>query len=315
MNRIDRYQGCLLGLAIGDAVGTTLEFQSPGMYSPLDDTIGGNTFDLAPGEWTEETSMALCLAESLVEKRGFDAADQMDRYLRWYRDGYLSSNQRSFNVGGTVSRALQHYERTGNPYSGSTDPTTAGDGSLMRLAPVALFYAHDAAQALYYAAQSSRTTHGAQAAMDACQYFAGLLVGALDGINKDRLLSERYCPIPGYWDRHRLHPEIDEIACGSFKIHQPPVIRGDGYVVKSLEAALWAFHNSQSFREGCLLIINLGDDAHTSGAIYGQLAGAYYGKSEIPVDWLEKLALRSLIEDYAAKLYALAGDQPAIPRL
>lgn len=307
MKTIERFRGCLLGLATGDAVGTTLEFQSPGMFSPLDDMIGGGPFDLAPGEWTDDTSMALCLAESLIEKQDFDAKDQMDRYLRWYRHGYLSSNNRCFDVGGTVSRSLQRYERSGNPYSGLNDPTTAGNGSLMRLAPVAMFYAQDPAHALYYSAQSSRTTHGAQASVDACQYFAGMLIGALNGVDKEQLLSAYYCPIPGYWDRHRLHSEIAEIADGSYKINNPPIIRADGYVVKSLEAALWAFHNSQSFREGCLLVVNLGDDADTSGAIYGQLAGAYYGEQNIPIEWREKLALRSKIETFAERLYQLAN--------
>jgi ADP-ribosylglycohydrolase len=306
VDQIERYRGCLLGLATGDAVGTTLEFQSPGMFSPLDDMVGGGPFDLSPGQWTDDTSMALCLAESLIEKQSFDAADQMERYLRWYRHGYLSSNNRCFDIGGTVSRSLQRYERTGNPFSGLTDPSTAGNGSLMRLAPVPMFYAKDPPQALYYAAQSSRTTHGAQASVDACQYFAGLLVGALNGVDKDTLLSPLYCPIPGYWDRHRLHPEIAEIASGIYQSFQPPMIRADGYVVKSLEAAMWAFYSSQSFRDGCLLVVNLGDDADTSGAIYGQLAGAFYGEADIPAEWKEKLALRTTIETYAESLYQLA---------
>ncbi len=309
MELIERYRGCLLGLAAGDAVGTTLEFQSPGMFSPLDDMVGGGPFDLEPGQWTDDTSMALCLAESLIEKEGFDAHDQMDRYMRWYRHGYLSSNNRVFDVGGTVSRALQRYERSGNPYSGVSDPMTAGNGSLMRLAPVPMAYANDPSLALYYAAQSSRTTHGAEAAVDACQYFAGLIIGALQGVDKDTLLSERYCPIPGYWERHRLEKQIDEIACGSYKPFDPPIIRADGYVVKSLEAALWAFYRCSSFREGCLLVVNLGDDADTSGAIFGQLAGAYYGESDIPLDWLQKLALHPLIEDYANRLFQLAEKQ------
>jgi ADP-ribosylglycohydrolase len=177
----------------------------------------------------------------------------------------------------------------------------------MRLAPVAMFYAQDPAQAMYYAAQSSRTTHGAQAAVDACQYFAGLLIGALLGVDRETILSPSYCPLPGYWDRHRLHPEIAEIANGSYKLYQPPTIYADAYVVKSLEAALWAFHNSHSFREGCLLVVNLGDDADTSGAIFGQLAGAFYGEADIPVEWRKKLALRSTIESFAEKLYQSAN--------
>ncbi len=152
------------------------------------------------------------------------------------------------------------------------------------------------------AADSSRTTHGALTAVDACRYFAGLLVGALRGESKETLLSPRYYPVDGYWNERPLCPEIDAVAVGSFKVLEPPKIKGSGFVVKSLEAALWAFDRSTSFREGCLLATNLGDDADTTAAIFGQIAGAYYGVEGIPPDWFEKLTMRDLIEDHARKL-------------
>src|SRR5258707_14198403 len=130
----ERYRGALLGLAAGDALGTTLEFKPPGTFAPLADMIGGGQFHLKPGEWTDDTSMALCLAESLIEKRAVDAKDQMDRYCSWYEQGHLSSNGRCFDIGNTVRNALETYRRTGNPFSGSESPHTAGNGSLMRLA-------------------------------------------------------------------------------------------------------------------------------------------------------------------------------------
>ena len=147
----------------------------------------------------------------------------------------------------------------------------------MRLAPVALFFLRDPITAIEKAAESSRVTHATEVAVDACRYFAGLLVGALRGESKERLLSPRFAPIDGYWNVHPLHPEIDSIAAGSYKWKQPPEIRGSGFVVHCLEAALWAFHNSTSFHEGCRLAVNLGEDADTTGAVYGQLAGAFYG--------------------------------------
>jgi ADP-ribosyl-[dinitrogen reductase] hydrolase len=306
IDRIERYRGCLLGLAAGDALGTTLEFHSPGTFPPLEDMTGGGPFHLQPGEWTDDTSMALCLAESLVECHAFDPRDQMERYLRWYRQGHLSSNGRCFDIGITVREALARFERSGEPFSGSTDPYSAGNGSLMRLASVVLFFDLDAEQAIHYAGESSRTTHGAEAAIDACRYFAGLLVGALLGESKETLLSQRYCPLPDYWQAHPFVPEIDEIACGTFKTRQPPQIQGSGYVVRSLEAALWAFHHADSFRQGCLLAANLGDDADTTAAIYGQLAGAYYGEQAIPTAWRELLAQRELIEKFAGNLYRLS---------
>ena len=299
----DRFLGSLLGLATGDALGTTLEFKAPGTFAPIADMVGGGPFGLRPGQWTDDTTMALCLAESLVECGGFDARDQMARYLRWRDDGYLSSTGSWFDIGNTVAEALQRYERTGDPFSGPTDPDRAGNGSLMRLAPVALFYAADPRQAIERAAESSRTTHGAAEAVDACRYMAGLIVGALQGRPKHELLSAGFCPIEGLWRAEPLAPAIAEVASGSFKRKQPPEIRGTGYVVRSLEAALWAFDRAEGFREGALLAVNLGDDADTTGAVYGQLAGAYYGGEAIPAGWLERLAMREEIARLAEGLY------------
>lgn len=305
MDMKTRYRGSLLGLAAADAVGTTLEFKPPGSFTPINDMVGGGPFRLEPGQWTDDTSMALCLAASLVEKQTFDPADQMERYRRWYKAGYMSSNGRCFDIGSTVRDALHRYEQTNKPFSGSTDPYSAGNGSIMRLAPVPMFYGRSPIQAIEQSGQSSRTTHGAETAVDACRYFGALIWGALNGIDKTTLLATRYAPLPDYWQNHSLAPEIDEIAAGSFKEKQSPAIKGSGYVVKSLEAALWAFYHSDNFRDGCLLAANLGDDADTTAAVYGQLAGAFYGEQAIPAAWREKLALHSIIESLADQLFLL----------
>jgi ADP-ribosyl-[dinitrogen reductase] hydrolase len=134
--------------------------------------------------------------------------------------------------------------------------------------------------------ESSKTTHGLQIVIDACRYFGALIVGAISVAKKTDLISERFSPVAGHWDEHPLCDEIEAVAKGSFKTKEPPEIRGRGYVAQSLEAALWAFRKSSSFQEGCLLAVNLGEDADTTGAIYGQLAGAFYGQSGIPKSWL-----------------------------
>jgi len=306
---LERFRGCLLGLAAGDALGTTLEFRSPGSFAPLTDMVGGGPFRLAAGQWTDDTSMALCLAQSLVECKGFDPSDQMARYVCWYREGYLSSTGHCFDIGNTVRGALERFERTGEPYCGSADPRSAGNGSIMRLAAVPLFYSQVPREAIAKAGESSRTTHGAAAAVDACRYLAALLVGVVNGVDKQTLLAERYSPIPAYWKQNPLVDEIDAIAAGSFKRKQPPEIQGTGYVVRSLEAALWAFYHANSFREGCLLAVNLGDDADTTGAVYGQLAGAFYGAEGIPVAWRSKLAYRELIASLAERLFVLSRSR------
>ena len=303
----DRFRGCLLGLAACDALGTTLEFESPGSFEPITDMVGGGPFRLRPGQWTDDTSMALCLAASLLECSGFDAQDQMQRYVRWWREGYMSSTGHTFDIGNTVSAALARFEATGEPYAGVPDRNSAGNGSLMRLAPVPMLYAADAALAIERAALSSRTTHGAPQAVDACRYYGGLLVGALSGVGKQTLLAPGHCPVDGLWERSPLDYEISEVAAGSFARREPPEIVGSGYVVKSLEAALWAFNKSSDFREGALLAVNLGDDADTTGAVYGQIAGAYYGAEAIPPEWRSKLAMLDTITAMADALYDASG--------
>ena len=147
---------------------------------------------------------------------------------------------------------------------------------------MSLFFAHRPLDAITRAAESSRTTHGAPEAVDACRYLAALLVGAVNGAEKSALLTDHFEPVPGVWRAAPLAPKIAAVASGSFKRREPPEIRWTGYVVESLEAALWAFHRSDSFAEGALLAVNLGDDADTTGAVYGQIAGAFYGESAIP---------------------------------
>ncbi len=311
MEPLARYRGCLLGLAAGDAVGTTLEFRPPGSFTPIDDMVGGGPFRLAPGQWTDDTSMALCLAESLIARGGFDPVHQLETYCRWHRHGHLSSTGRCFDIGNTTRAALHRFEERKQEYPGSTHPDTAGNGSIMRLAPVPMLYANDPAEAVSHAALSSRTTHGAAECVDACRYLAGLIVGALQGRSKDEILSPMFAPVSKLWEKVPLAPKVAAVAAGSYHLKEPPQVRGTGYVVDSLEAALWAFRSADNFRDAVLLAVNLGDDADTTGAVVGQLAGAFYGEDGIPREWREKLALRETIEGYAEKLFEMANRRTA----
>jgi len=277
----ERYRGCLLGLACGDAVGTSVEFKPRGSFPALTDMVGGGPFNLKPGQWTDDTSMALCLAESLLTKNGFDAFDQMGRYLNWWQWGYLSSTGDCFDIGMTVREALTHYQETGNPFAGSTDPFSAGNGSLMRLAPMVLFYFPDIDQINVYSASSSRTTHAAPEAIECCQLFAELICRALQGASKSDLRHLGH--------RHFSEPKVAAIAGGDYLAKPESEIVGTGYCVASLEAALWCFHHTDSFEDAILQAANLGDDADTTAAIVGQLAGAFYGVQAIPGNWLAKL--------------------------
>ena len=264
---------------MGDAVGTTLEFRPPGSFEPITDMLGGGPFGLEAGRWTDDTSMALCLAESIVETGRLDPLDQMRRYVRWYREGHLSSTGRCFDIGNTVRAALERFEQTGDPIAGSTDENSAGNGSIMRLAPVPLALAgrHERGEVVAACRESSRTTHGERRCLNGC--------GMLGGMIHDALLGEPKLKIA-----HGTKPaDYDLIG----------VPRGTGFVVDSLQAAKWAFVTTRDFRSCVLAAANLGDDADTTAAVAGQLAGAFYGASGIPAEWLERLHMRAEIEGFA----------------
>lgn len=274
-----------------------MEFRSRGTFEPLSDMVGGGPFRLRKGQWTDDTSMALCLATSLVEQNGFDAHDQMHRYCRWAEGGYLSSTGICFDIGNTVRSALQRYRRDGNPYAGCVDPDTAGNGCIMRLAPIPMYFFPDLEAAERFAVDSSRTTHGAEECIDACRLLARITCRALLGQPKDAVLL-------GDAESFVSSARVAAIARGTYVDKPESDIRGTGYVVQSLEAALWAFSRTETYADAILAAANLGDDADTTAAVCGQVSGAYYGEQGIPSQWLQALALRSDITALADRLAA-----------
>lgn len=306
ISTLDRYKGCLIGLAVGDALGAPVEFKNPGEFEPVTTYEQGGSFNLSAGQWTDDTSMALCLAASLLEKAAFDPIDQLDRYTKWYREGYMSSTGQCFDIGTTTEAALKDFENTRQPFRDADNLSKASNGSIMRLAPVVLAFSHVPQSAIHYCGLSSKTTHPAQDSVDACRYLGALIWGALNGENKEDLLSNAYSPMPGIWQYEPLTTNIRSIAEGSFKRKHPPEIKGTSYANDCLEAALWAFYHTTNFEQGCLKAVNLGDDADTTGAVYGQIAGAFYGYQYIPSEWRDRLFDSSRISETAEALFRLS---------
>ena len=288
-----RALGCLLGLAAGDAVGTTLEFSRRDSYPPLTDMIGGGPFHLQAGQWTDDTSMALALGESLCDCGELNLQDLMDRFVAWYRQGRYSCVGTCFDIGMTTQLALQRFMETGNPEAGNRSPSTAGNGSLMRLAPIPIFYHPDLAAGVEVARRQSVATHGAAEAIDACAAYAELLILAINGKSRDEVLTHMISD---------LVPGVAAVIGGSWRDKSRDQISSSGYVVHSLEAALWCVAGASGFKEAVLLAANLGNDADTVAAITGQLAGAMWGMEGIPADWLAKLAWREHIERLGLRL-------------
>lgn len=291
-----------MGLACGDAVGTTVEFMAPKSFAAVTDMVGGGPFNLQPGQWTDDTSMALCLAESLLYRNAFDARDQMNRYCNWWQHGYLSSTGECFDIGVATQTALRRYLETREPFAGSTSPSSGGNGSLMRLAPVVLFFAADSAACLHHAEASSRTTHAAPEPVECCRLMAQLLQAILQGVARDELLSRAGDGI--------REPAVKALVHRNYSSLSEAEIKGSGYCIDSLGAALWAFMSSSSFDSAILRAVNLGDDADTTAAICGQLAGAYYGVDSIPRSWRTRLAMSEYIDHTARRLFAAAHGAP-----
>lgn len=281
----DQARGMLLGLAVGDAVGTTVEFRPRGSFPPVTDMVGGGPFDLRPGQWTDDTSMAICLAESLCERQGWDPVDCMNRFVNWRDHGYASCTGHCFDIGITTRAALDRYLASGEPYAGSTDPRTSGNGGIMRLAP-AVIAAGDAETARRLAMLQSRLTHASPECDHYAAAFADLLVTGDPATAADT-------PAPGA-------AEAD--------------IRSSGYVRHTYEAAIWAVRGAADFRDAVLRAVNLGDDADTVGAVAGQIAGRLWGAGAIPAGWLDRLAWRDRLTELADRLSTLnlnLGPEPS----
>ena len=289
----NRALGAFLGLAVGDAVGTTLEFSPRDAQPRLVDMVGGGPFELTPGAWTDDTAMALALADSLAASEALDCRDVMDRFVGWRNHGDYSCTGRCFDIGATTSQALDRYLQTGDPIAGSTDPRRAGNGSLMRLAPVALRFWNDRPQLVSTAAEQSRTTHAADEAVDACRAYAELLADAIAGRPRAALLAPRQ--FDGV-------PAVARVLAGSWRGRSRDTIRSSGYVIHTLEAAIWSVARTADFRGAVLLAANLADDADTVAAVSGQLAGTLYGLTGIPEAWRDRIVWKDRLLTAARRL-------------
>ncbi|CAM2728366.1 unnamed protein product [Rotaria socialis] len=333
---LNRIQGSMIGMALGDALGAHVEFR-PHQFlvdTPVTDLESGGTWGLNKGQFTDDTSMALCLANSLVACRDFKPYDQLVRYKWWHQFGYMSSTGHCFDIGAATSQSLREFERRQKRYANEfkisftdmdnlsdrtllekfdiycSEDGVAGNGALMRLAPVPLFFYRYPPIAVENSGISGQITHGDRKAYDACRYYGALIVAALHGYAKEQLLDDEFYSKHTEWFRNNpLHPDIESIAKGSYKKDGYNAgIRGKGYIVAALEAALWAFwSDDNSFEKGALAAVNLGDDTDTTAAIYGQLAGAHYGYRKLPERWLQHAYAKTFMEKLS-KWIAYEGE-------
>ncbi len=294
----ERFQGALVGLAVGDALAAHTQFRKPGSFAAVGDLLGGGPFDLPRGAWTDDTAMALLLAESLLEREGFDAHDQVQRYARWQREGHGSATGQCVGISANVARALATAQYKRQPFAGSHDPEQLDKDPLSRVAPAVMYFFADAQAAVAKAAEAARLTAQAPLVLDCVRLMAAMVHAALSGRDKPAVLH----PPRDLWMATNTRPEVLGLYEGSYGRRQPPEITGGGGVLQALEAALWAFHGSETFREGALMAANLGRDSDVVAAAYGQLAGAYHGVSAIPGIWRNSLIKQEVVIDSSDRL-------------
>jgi ADP-ribosyl-[dinitrogen reductase] hydrolase len=281
----ERFLGALLGLALGDAVAVATQFKRPGRFAPVGDLIGGGPFDLPRGAWSDDTAMALCLAESLLECGGFDARDQVGRYVRWQQQGYLSATGQCVGITAGTARALALAQWRRQVFSGSHDPEVLDPAPLSRVTPVVMYFFADAGQGEEQAAQAARTTSQASAVLSACRSLARALHAALAGRPRAEIVSSGALAPP---------------AAGSASA------AGSGGAPGALGAALEALARTGNFRDALLAAANLGGDSDVIASVTGALAGAHYTASAIPALWRNSLMKQELVEGFADRLLAHA---------
>lgn len=260
----DRAIGCFIGLAIGDALGAPVEFKEPGEFEPIFDYRAGGAFRLEKGYWTDDTSMALCLADSIIERNEINEIDIILRFCRWYKDGENSSKGRCFDIGNQTRKVLDIFMKTKEYTKAKNDFFLSGNGCVMRLAPVAVRWYNNQELLTKNSRLQSIITHGATGCLDACEELATLLGSAIRGENVIDGLKE-------------------------FSILQNNTVPNTGFITDTMIAAKWAVGATNNFEDAVLAAANLGGDADTIAAVAGQIAGSIYGLSSIREDWITGL--------------------------
>jgi ADP-ribosylglycohydrolase len=279
----ERFLGALVGAAVGDAVAVATQYRRPGKFTPVGDMLGGGPFELPRGAFSDDTAMALCLAESLLQREGFDARDQVQRYRRWQQEGYLSATEQCVGITAGTARALARAHWRRQPFSGSHDPEAQDPETLSRVTPVVLFFFADAEKGAHQAGEAARTTCQSPAVVSACRALAGALHAALSGAPKAAIL-----------------------AAGAAGTGGAAAAAAEGSAAQALAAALRVFEQTANFREAVLAAANLGGASDVVACACGALAGAHYTSSAIPALWRNSLMKLPLIEGFADRLLAHA---------
>jgi len=304
-DRRERFLGCLLGLAVGDALSIRSQYRQPGTFMAICDLPGGGVFELPAGHWTDDTALSLCLADGLLESGGWSMADQAQRFGRWQQEGYRTAGGHCVGITPGTARLLQRLV-PGAPRAALAEGAINREPApLSRVAPAVMFYFVQAIQAVSVAAEAAAAFEPTPPVIESCRLLAAMVHSALRGEPLARVLQPR----PSVLGAQPLSPALESLLDSDPTL--PPRSNSEP-ALDALAAARWALASSGSFRAGALRIANMGGDSDVIGAVHGQLAGAFYGHASIPGTWLRALARADQIEALAGRLFEGADSRAPI---
>lgn len=321
MDRINEwvspYHAAILGHIVGDAVGVPVEFYTREKLKkfPVTDMVGGGNRGFPAGTWSDDSSMLLCTLESIVDRKKIDYTDMMSKFLRWAQEGYMTPHGKTFGMGQIVLKAILNFSKGIEPIDcGNGEEWDNGNGSLMRILPIALYLNFKSMRSRYTVGeklsiihQSSAITHSHQRSEIAC----GIYYFVVQELLEKQSVSSILTAIKRAQDCYRDYNEakyFERIFSQDFRKIQEGNIKSSGYVVHTLESALWCLLNSKSYRDCVLKAVNLGGDADTIAAIAGGLAGILYGEQSIPREWIQKLARVDRIQELCIEFTEMEGE-------
>lgn len=304
--RFDNIKSCFLGLATGDALGVPVEFRDRSFLKdyPVKEMLGYGTWNQPPGTWSDDSSLTFCLAESLVN--GYHPGDIAEKFVKWYSTGYWGAHHKLFDIGGTTRICLARIKSGEDPlFAGNMDEDSNGNGSLMRITPATIYFCNAPDAVLYERIREiSAMTHAHFRSVFSCFIFSKYLIELFKGEEKLPAFQKTIDSVNVFAQQHEFNfKEIklfDRILSGDLQHTPVELIQSSGYVIHTLEAALWCFLKTGSYSEAVLKAVNLGDDTDTTACVTGALAGMYYGESMIPATWRGVLAREKDIIKLAA---------------
>ncbi|PTY40731.1 ADP-ribosylglycohydrolase family protein [Brachyspira hampsonii] len=312
MSLENKLKSSILGLAVGDALGVPYEFMSRYIIkkNPCKDMIGNGTHNKKAGTWSDDTSLTLCLLDNLNNK-DISYNNIMNSFMLWYDNGEYTADGHTFDVGITTREAISNYKNGKNPIKcGLYDEYSNGNGSLMRILPIAfyinkyfdceLFENNEVINIIY---NVSSLTHSHKRSLIACVIYTAIALNLINDMNIEEAISKG---LKDSFDYYKNEKEIDyykRIFDSDFKKLNEKEIKSSGYVVHTLETSIWILLNTSNYKDAVLKAVNLGDDTDTTAAVTGGLAGLYYGIDNIPDKWIDTLINKELIMNICSKFF------------